>query len=511
MIRLGSRLPRFVTSLYFRIAAIFLLLLGLSAGGYYLLINATVFDLDTSADADTWFADLAADELDTLADRITGELGDDHGLELMLVEFGERVDAYDAEVAVIGRSGRALATSDPDSLTAAIGSISIDLLESMTADGWDWESYPIPDDIDAYGNRIFEVDPLWADADSTRAADAYLVASFRPYVVSVEELETGTRGLGINAIAFILICAAASGLLIMGWLSRRIRLLSAGVNEFSQGNLAHRIPARSTDELDRLAGQINSMATRLETSIEDLRQKERFQRQLVANISHDLRTPLATLAGYVETLALKHDELPATDRQRYYEIVTASVEHLETLVEHLLVLSRLDSGQAEFRPETFLLPELVDEVMGRCNGLADKQQVELSSTAAQDLPLVHADPLQIGQALQNLIENGIKFNSAGGSVVVEIRSDDAVVAVTVRDTGHGIEPADLPHVRERFFTADKSRSRKGESSGLGLAICDRILEAHGSPLEIESAVGVGTTVRFILPAEQDRLELEAEA
>ncbi len=500
-----------LTSLYFRISAFFLLLLLISAGGYYLLVNATIFTANTAEDADHWFAELAADELDELALRLMPQLIDSQELEQLLVEYGQQIDGFDAEVAVLDAQGIAFNSSDPDSLTEAIGSVRPSLLDSMLTDDWDWDSYPIPDDIDAWGNRIFEINNLWAAGDSLGTVDAYLVASFRPYIVSVEEMNAGTRGLRLNAGVFILICAALSGLLSMAWLSRRIHVLGRGVIEFKRGNLSYRIPDRSQDEIGQLALSFNGMAGHLESLIQKLREKEEFQRQLVANISHDLRTPMASIRGYVETLMLRQETTSQATRDQYLSIISANLEHLDTLVEHLLVLSRLDSGQAEFNSECFPLPELVDAVLERCSGLAEKREIKLDSISDDSLPMVLADPLQIGQVLQNLIDNGIKFNRPGGTVTIEMLPHANGVQVQVKDTGLGIRTEDVPHVCERFYTGDKSRTHKGESSGLGLAISNKILAAHGTELTINSVVDEGTCVAFQLPIESELAEFEARA
>jgi signal transduction histidine kinase len=233
--------------------------------------------------------------------------------------------------------------------------------------------------------------------------------------------------------------------------------------------------------------------------IEQLRQSDQFHRQLVVNISHDLRTPLTSLRGYVETLDLKGETMPAAERERYLGIISANLDHLDRLINHLLQLSELDSGHAEFHLEDFPLEELVGEVLSRFDSLATERGVTLENRSDENLPPVHADPLQIGQVLQNLVDNGIKFCEPGGRVTVDLRREDQSVAIEVRDTGRGIAPEDLPHIFERFYTVDKSRSLKGQSSGLGLAIAQMILAGHGLELAVDSRLGKGSTFRFALP------------
>jgi signal transduction histidine kinase len=159
---------------------------------------------------------------------------------------------------------------------------------------------------------------------------------------------------------------------------------------------------------------------------------------LIANVSHDLRTPLASMRGYVDTLLMGAEPADPADQKRYLKIIAGNLDHLDRLIGHTLVLSRFDSGQATFRFEDFPLSELADSVIGRLDGLAAQQQVTLSLDAGPDVGLVHADPLQIGQVLQNLLENGIKFNRPGGRVATILRAEGDKAVIEVQDNGIGI-------------------------------------------------------------------------
>jgi signal transduction histidine kinase len=486
-------------------------MLALGAAAYLLWVNATVLDEGTDPVVDDWYERLAAAELDSLARSVGPELSKPARAETHLVRFGEHATAFGAEVVITDLAGRALFSSQPDSLTAAVGAVDTALLKKMMLPDWDWSSYPVPEDIDAYPNRIFEVDRLYAGPDSTAAPLGFLVASFRPVVVDYAELITDYRRLQLQALAVALVVAALSGLFVMGWLSRRIEQLSRGVEAFAAGDLNRRVPARSPDELGRLGRRFNEMGERLATLVAELQQKESFQRQLIANISHDLRTPMTSLRGYVDILSNPKAPLPGRERARYLEIIAANLDHLDKLVEQLLQLSRLDAGQAEFQPEDFPLPELVDDVIALYAMSARERRISLRAEMAADVPLVRADPLQITQVLQNLVSNGIKFTDPGGEVRVHLEASDGWMTVTVSDTGQGIKSDDLPHVFDRFFTGDRSRSRKGESNGLGLAISQRILAGHGSELTVRSEPERGSVFAFRLPLAAVTDALSAEA
>jgi len=507
-------LPHFANTLLFRISATFLLLMGVSLGAYYFWIEKTVFNPYQDEAEENWYENLAEDELDALALQMAEVSHAGDRADSLLVAYGDRVRDFRAEVIVFDVQGQHLHSSAPESLSAAVPEVSSDLLREMKEDDWDYGSYPIPDEIDAFENRIFGVDEIQSpDGD---AVAGYLVVSFLPISVASQDLNSDSRLIDaqqniLKALVGLLIYSAVTALLIMGWTSRRVRQLSAGVESFAAGDLTARVPIRTNDEIGNLAGNFNDMAANIESMVEKLRQKEQFQSQLVANVSHDLRTPMASMRGYLETLLMDDRRLDDRQRARYLNIIQGNLDHLNRLVEHTLVLSRFDSGQATFHFEDFSIAELADSIVLRFERLAAAKNLTLDLEVADDVGLVHADPLQIAQVLQNLVENAIKFNRVDGGLVVGIAKDADRVSVDVRDTGQGIPVEDLPHIFKRFYTVDKSRSRLpadteargdsrhlGQSSGLGLAIAVKIIAGHDSTLQVESELGQGTVFRFHL-------------
>jgi signal transduction histidine kinase len=496
-------------SLHVRVTGLFLALLLISGGAWYFWVKSTLLEPRRDAVTARWWDDLAEGEVDDLGLRAAPLLADRTALADLIVAFGDRVRRYQAEVAVVDAAGVVIASSAPDSLTAAIGSLDPALLTAMSQEDWDFGTYPDSTSVDAYVNRIFQVEPLAAAAGGGPAG--WLVGSYMPVTVTPDELVDTTRNMGALAVVVALLAGALSGVIAMTWLSRRIRAVSAGVEAYANGDLARRVPATSADDLGRLGRNVNQMAARLEVLIEELRGKELFQRQLITNISHDLRSPMAALRGYVETFVIRGAQMPEDERRRYLEIITGNLDHLDHLVDHLLQLSRLEAGQARFQMEDFHLAELVDGVITRCEGLALKKGVTLTAEIPDDLPLVHADPLQIGQVLQNLVDNGVKFNREHGQVVVELKAVTEGVRVTVRDDGEGIAPEILPHIFDRFYTGDASRHRKGESNGLGLAIAQKIVQGHGGTIVVDSQPGQGSAFTFTLAAAKPGLAASAEA
>lgn len=504
------KLPRFTRTLHFRMSALFLVLLSLAMGGYYLWINATVFSAYKNAEEKAWYEKQAEPQLEALAAGLAPVLADAVPDTLAAVrrlqDFQAGVRQYGVELIVFDSAGRHLAAS-ADSLRRAVPALDPDLLAKMTAQDWDFSSYPLPHDVDAYENRIFQVESL-----QNRPAPMFLVASYEPVTMGVEEMNADWRHLGIQALVLIMIYAAVTALVVMAWASRRIRTLSRGVSVFADGRFDHRVPDRSADEIGALGRHFNAMARRIQAMMDELGAKEQFQRQLIANVSHDLRTPLASLRGYVETLSYDPANLSTQEKRHYLSVISSNLDHLDRLIEHTLILSRLDSGQAVLRLEEFPPAELADAVLQRCAGIAERAGVTLHLAADRSSGLVRADALQIGQVLQNLIENGVKFNRPGGSVTVAVAQSGDRVRIGVTDSGTGIAPEDLPHIFERFYTGNKSRTRAEgkapaadegghlqQSSGLGLAIAAKIVEAHGGVLEVATEPGRGATFQFTLP------------
>ncbi len=518
------QLPRFTNTLHFRISALFLVLLALSGLGYKLWIEASLLQPNYEKDEKEWFAEKAVGELDLLAEELGPFYSDTEALNAKIVEYASTVARFGVELILFdGSNGLNITSSNHDSLSVVVPELELTLVKNMSQPGWDYGSYPDPDNLDAYVNRIFEVDLVEPVSGEISGEPIYLVASYAPLTYSLEELDAEQRQLGGRALIILLIYGSLVALIIMAWTSRRISRLSSSMASFARGDLSLRIKDNSADEIGDLGRHFNQMAGSMEVMIEKLQEKEQFQRQLIANVSHDLRTPMASLRGYVETIQVRFDNLSETERQKYLTIIINNLDHLDGLVEHMLILSRFDSGQATFAMEDFPPVELADSVIMRCEGLAAERGIALDLVADDDVTMVKADPLQIAQVLQNLLENGIKFNQPGGSVSIQIRKINSLIEFSVSDTGMGISQTDLPHIFERFYTSNQSRTRSteseglgkvqdhlGQSSGLGLAISAKIIAGHDSLLKVDSEVGVGTKFTFILPAAEDLTEEGAE-
>lgn len=301
-----------------------------------------------------------------------------------------------------------------------------------------------------------------------------------------------------------LLFALAAGLVLFGLLTGRLKQLAAVMEAFKGGSApAMDLPQPRSqgppDEIDRLSTTFRQMAARIETQMAELKASDRMRRELVANVSHDLRTPLATLQGYIETLLIKENQYSPEERRHYLEIAIRHCRRLNTLVGELLELARLESARMALQPEPFNLMELVQDISQKFALAAEEKQIRFSTKFDANLPFVEADIALIERALENLIENALHYTPAKGRVDLEIALETDVV-IRVRDTGPGIPEKERDHIFKRFYQSDPFTREGGGHSGLGLAITARILELHGRQIEIESQPGKGSCFWFSLPA-----------
>ena len=319
------------------------------------------------------------------------------------------------------------------------------------------------------------------------AGVVYLSQSLRDATAVLRDLRT--RWLLSTVIALLL--SGVVGLFLSRAIARPLRRLTAAAGAVAQGQLDQQVPVRSRDELGRLSRAFNEMTARL-------RAVRQMQVDFVANVSHELRTPLTAVKGLVETLRDGAVDDPQV-RDRFLETVEGETDRLIRLVNGLLILSRADSEALNLQRESVDVAQLVRATVDKLAPQAGAREVALQVEASPDAPLALADPDRIEQVLVNLLDNAIKYSRPGGTVTVRLDGGQGGVArVQVRDEGLGIPAENLARIGERFYRADKARSRAEGGSGLGLAIAQALVEAHGGRLWLESQEGQGTVVTFTL-------------
>ena len=304
----------------------------------------------------------------------------------------------------------------------------------------------------------------------------------------------------LKAMILTIALAAIAGLILFALLTKRLRNMAAAVKNFKEGDYSQRIDDDSDDEIGELASSFNQMADTIVANMDELKQTDQLRRNLVANVSHDLRSPLASIQGYLETIMMKDASLAPDQRQDFLHTILGETESLNKLVHELFELSKLDAEEKKPHPEPFSLRELIQDVVVKYQDKAAKSELDLKAPTSRDIPRVEADIGMIERVLSNLIGNAIEYTPEGGTVRVNLEQRNGKVITTVEDTGPGIPEDDLPHIFERFYRVEKSRTRNNGSTGLGLAIAKKMIDLHGGEISVQSEEGEGTSFTFSLNA-----------
>jgi len=351
--------------------------------------------------------------------------------------------------------------------------------------------------------KVFSAAAIPAGADP--AGYLYVVLQSEQYA-GVAQLLGSSYVLRLAALAAGLAALATlgAGLLVFRRLTRRIRRLSSAMEGFEQSEFTiHHVlpspPPAAADEIDHLVDVFNRLADRNVRQMQRLRESDALRRELVANVSHDLRTPLASLRGYLETLRLKDEALSAAERREYLDVAERQSRRLGRLVGELFELAKLDARETRPEREPFAVGELLQDLAQKFRLPAARRGVRIETALSAGAPSVWADIGLIERVLENLIDNAIRHAGAGGEIRLSARPATGTVEVRVSDTGGGIPPEALPRIFDRHHQVDDPHDDRTGRAGLGLAIAKRILELHGSAIEATSAPGAGTTFAFALP------------
>jgi signal transduction histidine kinase len=331
----------------------------------------------------------------------------------------------------------------------------------------------------------------------------YIVLGNEAFDASLAATARGLWAQGaLRFLPVALLITAGLGLFLFGAVTRPLRRLTAAAEAIGGGDLDRRVPVTGADEIGRLGVSFNRMAETLADTLRRLEQTDSERRALVANVSHDLRSPLAAVRGYLETALMKGDDVDRSETRRYVEIALRNAEGLGSLVEELFELSKLDAGGVRPRPEPFAAADLVQDVAARFGPRAAEGGQRLTLDLEERLPLVCGDLGLIERVIANLVDNALRYTPAGGVVELAAVRAEGGATIRVRDNGPGIPPELLGRVTERFVRGQVARTRGRDGAGLGLAIAERILALHGTSLRIESAQS-GTSVSFTLPTESE--------
>ena len=411
----------------------------------------------------------------------------------MLMVINPSIELY-----LVDRNGHILAFSAPP------GRVKLDDIDLQPVQAFLNGTPTLPllgdDPRDPARRKIFSVAPV-AGAQGLQGY-LYVILAGEQYAGAAQALR-GSYVLrdSVGLIGVALLFAFGAGLLLFALLTRRLRKLAAAVGRWEHGGPAAIAPGTSKerDEIDHLAATFRQMAERIAQQLQALKKTDAMRRELVANVSHDLRTPLTSLQGYLETLLLKERDLSPDERRQYLETAVKQSRRLGKLVGDLFELAKLECREVQPEPEPFALSELMQDVVQKLDLVAHQRGVHLSAAVSPDAPFVNADVGMMERVLVNLVDNALRFTPAGGSVSLSLAEEPDQVVVRVADTGCGIAPDELPQLFNHSYRLTKVSRHHPESTGLGLAIAKRILELHGGTIRVESQLNSGATFSFSLP------------
>ena len=407
------------------------------------------------------------------------------------------------EVYLLDPAGKILAFSAPP------GKVKRDWVDLEPIKKWfeDDIVYPLPGDDPRNPERKKVFSAARIPEQGRLQAYLYIILGGEIYDSIAQKLK-GSYIMQLSALWIIasLLFALITGLLLFAYLTRRLKRLATVMDSFDMTQTSARLQSilrenrQQGDEIDRLAFAFKQLVDRIQIQMKNLKQADSLRRELIAHVSHDLRTPLATLQGYIETLFLKNKSLTEEDRRHHIEIAIQHCERINKLVEELFELAKLDSHETKVQYEPFNISELTYDVVQKFHLSAEERQITIQIEHNEGLPFVNADIAMIERVIENLLNNAVRHTPEGGSIRIAFSSKNGDIAVSVSDTGHGIAEEDLPHIFDHFYQRAKIPESKAGHSGLGLAITKRILELHNKSIVVESTAGTGTTFTFFLPA-----------
>ena len=306
-------------------------------------------------------------------------------------------------------------------------------------------------------------------------------------------------------VSGLLLTGILLGLLVFSLLVRRLGLLTRAMQSFTRSSDGFTLVAtpgltfrERGDEIDQLSAAFTGMAGTIAQQMQKLQETDRLRRELISNVSHDLRTPLATTKGYIDTLLIKQGKLDGVAQSRYLQNAQRSLHRLGQLINDLFELSKLESGQVKAEFERFSILELIYDTVQEFSLEASQKNITINAPSPEHNTFVYGDLGLIQRVLENLLKNALKYTPENGRVSISYLLSNGKVTIAVEDTGLGIAEQDLPHIFDRFYRANHRGDMHVQSTGLGLAIVKRILELHSSRLTVSSQVDKGSCFRFDL-------------
>lgn len=344
--------------------------------------------------------------------------------------------------------------------------------------------------------KIFSAAEIVEDGDLK--GYMYIILASAEYASTVAAVENSfILKLGVRSLLIALLFTSILGLLAIWLITRSLNKIIYVVRSFKEGNHSVRINLKSGGELANMANTFNSMAETIQQNIVQLKSVEELRKELIANISHDLRSPIASIQGFTETILMKENVLTEEERKKYLEIILQNSENLSKLVNDLFELSKLESNPQMIKQEPVQVAELVQDVADKFQILAKEKNISINTIYSKKLPMVFADIQMTDRVFQNILDNAIKYCNQGDVITIELELLKESVKIKISDTGKGISEEELPYIFTRYYKGSKTKG--ANSTGLGLAIVKKILDLHKSKIEVFSKINQGTRFEFQLP------------
>ena len=487
--------PRWYRSLYWRIGLGLLAFMALM-----LLAQGALFLWTTDRIAGSMPASSPQRLADLVASDISAALADDPGLDLEQYVDEHYGNVFQAFVVVM-RDGRTVSNHDDVPLEVR------DQLRRDAERSWLNPARRLPrppGSLEPGGRGLFEpgargpfepgargrgfrgrgaLPPARGNAapivfDAAFVGDVLVLPGGPPFSRIARELGPTMGAVGGAVLA---IGAALIAFVVFGPVRRRLRAVQKATEQLGQGDLGARAPEHGGDEVAALAHSFNQMAEELRSRAEKLQVSDRVRRQLLADVSHELNTPLTAMRGYLETLSMPDLSLDPPTRQRYLGIVMEETHRLERIIGDLLDLARLEGGGTAMRQSQVDVRALFERVAARHERELESRRIQLVQRVDGAASTLVGDPDRLEQAIQNLAANALRHTPEGGMLVLSAERRGDAARLSVRDSGSGIPPEQLPHIFDRFYKGDASR-KAGSGSGLGLSIVKAIVERHGGTI-----------------------------
>ncbi|MFH4965244.1 HAMP domain-containing sensor histidine kinase [Gaetbulibacter sp. M235] len=346
-------------------------------------------------------------------------------------------------------------------------------------------------------SSIFSVAPVYETGRLSGYVYAVLASEKQKEILESLNNQFYVR-LGSYIFFSALLIAFLIGVVIFFIMTNSISRITTTVKRFKEGDYSARINEQDKGDLGTLSSTFNDMADVIVDNFDKITATDKYRQELIANISHDLRTPLSIIQGYLETLMIKRDDLSEEDKNKYLSIMHDKTKKLSVLVDQLFQYAKLEANLVKPEKEPFLINELASDILMAYRFKADEKSIELNLDSPRKLPAVFADIALTERVFQNLLDNAFKFTPNGGSITIKLMETKTHIKIQVSDTGIGIAPEEITHIFERHKQlGTESIAKKG--MGIGLAIVKKILELHQTQIDVSSKLGEGTIFWFDLP------------